>query len=125
MLGIPFPFKRNIFPDWIPSSNLIPENDPTTLFISAGMQQLIPYFTGDPHPLGKRITDVQKCVRTGDIDEVGDNTHLTYFEMLGNWSLGDYFKEKAIGDSFEFLTKVLEIPQERLYFTVFEGDEKA
>ena len=109
----------------IPSASLIPENDPTVLFTTAGMHPLVPYLLGEIHPAGKRLTNCQKCIRTSDIDEVGDNTHLTYFEMLGNWSLGDYFKEKAIGDSFEFLTKVLEIPQERLYFTVFIGDENS
>jgi len=109
----------------IPSSNLIPENDPTTLFISAGMQQLIPYFTGDPHPLGKRITDVQKCVRTGDIDEVGDSFHHTFFEMLGNWSLGDYFKTEMISWSFEFLTKELDIDPKNLFVTCFAGNKNA
>ena len=107
----------------IPSSPLIPENDPSVLFNTAGMQPLVPYLLGQPHPEGKRLTDYQKCVRTNDIDEVGDNRHLTYFEMLGNWSLGDYFKEESIKMSFEFLTKELEIPIEKLYVTVFEGDE--
>ena len=107
----------------IPSSPLIPENDPSVLFNTAGMQPLVPYLLGQPHPEGKRLTDYQKCVRTNDIDEVGDNRHLTYFEMLGNWSLGDYFKEESIKMSFEFLTKELEIPVEKLYVTVFEGDE--
>jgi alanyl-tRNA synthetase len=109
----------------IPSSNLVPENDPTTLFISAGMHPLVPYLLGQPHPLGKRLTDVQKCVRTGDIDEVGDNTHHTFFEMLGNWSLGDYFKEDAIKWSFEFLTKQLNFDVSRLSVTCFVGDENA
>jgi len=109
----------------IPSSNLIPENDPTTLFISAGMQQLIPYFTGDPHPLGKRITDIQKCVRTGDIEEVGDGFHHTFFEMLGNWSLGDYFKNEMIPMSFEFLTKTLNIDPKNLFVTCFAGNKNA
>jgi alanyl-tRNA synthetase len=109
----------------IPSSNLIPENDPTTLFISAGMQQLIPYFTGIPHPLGKRITDVQKCVRTGDIDEVGDGFHHTFFEMLGNWSLGDYFKKEMIPWSYEFLTKELSIDSKNIFVTCFAGNKNA
>lgn len=109
----------------IPSSSLTPENDPTTLFISAGMQQLVPYFIGMPHPLGKKVTDVQKCVRTGDIDEVGDAFHHTFFEMLGNWSLGDYFKKEAIEWSFEFLTKVLEINPENLFVTCFAGNKDA
>ena len=107
----------------IPSSRLIPENDPTTLFISAGMQQLIPYFSGTPHPVGKRITDVQKCIRTGDIDDVGDGFHHTFFEMLGNWSLGDYFKNEMIPWSYEFLTKVLEINPTNLFVTCFAGNK--
>ena len=107
----------------IPSSPLIPENDPSVLFNTAGMQPLVPYLLGQPHPEGKRLTDYQKCVRTNDIDEVGDNRHLTYFEMLGNWSLGDYFKEESIKMSFEFLTKELGIPVEKLSVTVFAGDE--
>jgi len=109
----------------IPSSRLVPENDPTTLFISAGMQQLIPYFTGNPYPLGKRITDIQKCVRTGDIDEVGDGFHHTFFEMLGNWSLGDYFKKDMIPWSYEFLTKVLNIDSKNLFVTCFAGNKNA
>ncbi len=109
----------------IKSSSLVPENDPTVLFTTAGMHPLVPFLVGEKHPLGMRLVDVQKCVRTGDIDEVGDNTHLTFFEMLGNWSLGDYFKKEAIEWSFEFLTseKWLGIPLERLAFTVFAGDE--
>ena len=107
----------------IPSAPLIPENDPSVLFTTAGMQPLVPYLLGQDHPAGKRLTDYQKCVRTNDIDEVGDNRHLTYFEMLGNWSLGDYFKEEAVKMSFEFLTKELEIPVEKLSVTVFKGDE--
>ena len=107
----------------IPSAPLIPENDPSVLFTTAGMQPLVPYLLGQSHPNGKRLTDYQKCVRTNDIDEVGDNRHLTYFEMLGNWSLGDYFKEEAIAMSFEFLTKELQIPIEKLSVTVFAGDE--
>ena len=107
----------------IPSAPLIPENDPSVLFTTAGMQPLVPYLLGEPHPEGRRLTDYQKCVRTNDIDEVGDNRHLTYFEMLGNWSLGDYFKEESIKMSFEFLTKELGIPVEKLSVTVFKGDE--
>ena len=107
----------------IPSAPLIPENDPSVLFTTAGMQPLVPYLLGEKHPEGKRLTDYQKCLRTNDIDEVGDNRHLTYFEMLGNWSLGDYFKEEAIAMSFEFLTKELGIPVEKLSVTCFAGDE--
>ena len=107
----------------IPSAPLIPENDPSVLFTTAGMQPLVPYLLGEKHPEGTRLTDFQKCLRTNDIDEVGDNRHLTYFEMLGNWSLGDYFKEESIAMSFEFLTKELEIPVEKLSVTCFAGDE--
>ncbi len=107
----------------IASASLLPENDPTVLFTTAGMHPLVPYLLGEKHPSGKRLTDVQKCVRTEDIDEVGDDTHCTFFEMLGNWSLGDYFKQESISMSFEFLTKYLNIPVERLAVTVFEGDE--
>ncbi len=107
----------------IPSSPLIPENDPSVLFTTAGMQPLVPYLLGEKHPEGKRLTDYQKCLRTVDIDEVGDNRHLTFFEMMGNWSLGDYFKEEAISMSFEFLTKHLNIPVDKLYVTCFAGDE--
>ena len=109
----------------IPSAPLIPENDPSVLFTTAGMQPLVPYLLGEKHPAGKRIADYQKCVRTVDIDSVGDNRHLTYFEMLGNWSLGDYFKEEAIAMSYEFLTKELGINPEKLSVTCFEGDEDA
>ena len=111
----------------IPSASLIPENDPTVLFTTAGMHPLVPYLLGEKHPEGKRLANVQKCVRTGDIDEVGDASHCTFFEMLGNWSLGDYFKEEAIAYSFEFLTspKWLGIEKDRLYFTCFAGDEDA
>lgn len=109
----------------IPSAPVIPENDPSVLFTTAGMQPLVPYLLGEKHPEGKRLTDFQKCIRTNDIDEVGDNRHLTYFEMLGNWSLGDYFKEESIAMSFEFLTKVLQIPVEKLSVTCFAGDEDA
>ena len=107
----------------IPSASLIPENDPSVLFTTAGMQPLVPYLLGEKHPEGTRLTDYQKCVRTNDIDEVGDNRHLTYFEMLGNWSLGDYFKEESIKMSFEFLTKELQIPVEKLSVTCFAGDD--
>ncbi|MFA5172779.1 MAG: alanine--tRNA ligase [Candidatus Paceibacterota bacterium] len=109
----------------IPSAFLIPENDPSTLFISAGMQPLVPYLMGEKHPEGKRLVDIQKCLRTGDIEEVGDATHHTFFEMLGNWSLGDYFKEEAILWSFEFLTKELGLEKEKLAVSVFEGDENS
>ena len=106
----------------IPSAPLIPENDPSVLFTTAGMQPLVPYLLGEKHPAGKRLVDYQKCVRTNDIEEVGDNRHLTYFEMLGNWSLGDYFKEESIKMSYEFLTKELQIPAEKISVTCFEGD---
>lgn len=111
----------------IPSASLIPENDPTVLFTTAGMHPLVPYLMGEKHPAGKRLADVQKCVRTGDIDEVGDSSHCTFFEMLGNWSLGDYFKKESIEFSWEFLTdeRYLGIPKEKLYFTCFEGDADA
>ena len=108
----------------IPSAPIVPENDPSVLFNTAGMQPLIPYLMGEPHPYGKRLCDYQKCVRLTDLDEIGDKTHHTFFEMLGNWSLGDYFKKESIGYSFEFLTKILHIPVERLAITVYEGDEK-
>lgn len=111
----------------IPSAPLVPENDPSVLFNTAGMQPLVPYLLGKPHPMGKRIVDVQKCVRTGDIDDVGDDTHLTFFEMLGNWSLGDYFKQESITWSWEFLTSKewLNLDPAMLSVTVFEGDENA
>ncbi len=109
----------------IPNESLIPENDPTTLFISAGMQPIIPFLLGQKHPLGKRLCNVQKCIRTGDIEEVGDETHHTFFEMLGNWSLGDYFKKESINYSFEFLTKVLKIPRQKISATCFKGDKDA
>lgn len=108
----------------IPSAPLVPENDPTVLFTTAGMHPLVPYLLGETHPKGTRLTDFQRCVRTADIDEVGDNTHLTMFEMMGNWSLGDYFKKDAIAWSFEFLTTVLEIPVDMLAVTCFEGDKR-
>ena len=107
----------------IPSAPVVPENDPSVLFTTAGMQPLVPYLLGQKHPSGTRLTDYQKCVRTNDIDEVGDNRHLTYFEMLGNWSLGDYFKDESIAMSYEFLTKELGIPAEKLSVTCFAGDE--
>lgn len=112
----------------IPSSPLVPENDPSVLFNTAGMQPLVPYLLGAPHPKGKRLANAQKCVRTGDIDEIGDNTHVTFFEMLGNWSLGDYFKEDAIKWSYELLTSKEEgfgLDPKRLYVTVFEGNDDA
>ncbi len=115
-------FKRNGHAI-IPSAPLIPENDPSVLFNTAGMQPLVPYLLGQKHPSGTRLADYQKCVRTNDIDEVGDNRHLTYFEMLGNWSLGDYFKEESIAMSYEFLTKELNIPNEKISVTCFAGDE--
>ena len=109
----------------IPSASLIPENDPTVLFTTAGMHPLVPYLLGEKHPAGNRLTDVQKCVRTGDIDDVGDERHCTFFEMLGNWSLGDYFKKEMIPWSYEFLTgeNYLGIPSDKLAVTVFGGDE--
>lgn len=107
----------------IPSAPVVPENDPSVLFNTAGMQPLVPYLMGKPHPYGTRLCDYQKCVRTNDLDEVGDLTHHTFFEMLGNWSLGDYFKDDSIAWSFEFLTEVLNIPVEKLAVTVFEGNE--
>ena len=123
---------RNLYLDFfrskghavIPSASLIPENDPTVLFTTAGMHPLVPYLLGEKHPAGNRLTDVQKCVRTGDIDEVGDSSHCTFFEMLGNWSLGDYFKKEMIGWSFEFLTseKYLGIPVKDIAVTCFAGD---
>ena len=111
----------------IPSSSIVPENDPTVLFTTAGMHPLVPYLLGEHHPAGKRLCDYQKCIRTSDIDEVGDASHLTFFEMLGNWSLGDYFKSEAIAMSYEFLTSkdYLNIPKDKLYFTCFAGDEDA
>lgn len=108
----------------IAAASLLPENDPTVLFTTAGMHPLVPYLLGETHPLGKRLTDIQKCVRTGDIEEVGDDTHLTFFEMLGNWSLGDYFKKEAISMSYDFLTQKLGIPKERIAVTVFGGDDR-
>ncbi len=108
----------------VPGASLIPENDPTVLFTTAGMHPLVPYLLGEKHASGNRLVNVQKCIRTGDIDEVGDGWHLTFFEMLGNWSLGDYFKKEAIEFSFEFLTKELNIPLDKLAFTCFQGEEE-
>ena len=107
----------------ISGKSLIPENDPTVLFTMAGMHPLVPYLLGEPHPAGNRLVNYQKCIRTGDIEDVGDPSHLTFFEMLGNWSLGDYFKEGAIRLSYEFLTEWLGIDAETLSVTVFEGDD--
>lgn len=109
----------------LPSASLVPENDPSVLFNTAGMQPLVPYLLGQKHPMGTRLVNIQKCVRTGDIEEVGDNRHVTFLEMLGNWSLGDYFKEDSIKWSYEFLTEQLGLQKERIYVTVFEGDNKA
>lgn len=108
----------------IPSAPVVPENDPSVLFNTAGMQPLVPYLMGQKHPLGTRLCDYQKCIRTNDLDSIGDKTHHTFFEMLGNWSLGDYFKKESITWSFEFLTKVLNIPVEKLAVTVFEGNDE-
>ena len=108
----------------IPSAPVIPENDPSVLFNTAGMQPLVPYLMGQPHPYGTRLVDYQKCIRTNDLESIGDTTHHTFFEMLGNWSLGDYFKKESITWSFEFLTKVLNMPVERLAVTVFAGNDK-
>ena len=107
----------------IPSAPVVPENDPSVLFNTAGMQPLVPYLKGQSHPKGTRLCDYQKCVRTNDLDAIGDTTHHTFFEMLGNWSLGDYFKKDAVNWSFEFLTKVLNIPVEKLAVTVFRGND--
>ncbi len=109
----------------IPSASVIPDNDPTALFHNSGMHPLVPYLMGNPHPAGTRLANSQKCIRTIDIDEVGDATHLTFFEMLGNWSLGDYFKDEQIGWSYEFLIDVLQIPKEKLAVSVFAGDDDA
>jgi len=109
----------------IKNSSLVPENDPTVLFTTAGMHPLVPFLLGEKHPQGKRLANVQRCIRTGDIEEVGNTCHHTFFEMLGNWSLGDYWKKEAIQYSYEYLTKVLKLPVERLAMTVFKGDENA
>lgn len=120
-----FDFFKKYNHTLVPSASLIPENDPTVLFTTAGMQPLVPYLLGETHPGGKRLVGVQKCLRTVDIEEIGDDTHLTSFEMLGNWSLGDYFKKESLAMSIEFLTSknYLNIDVEKLYFTCFEGDE--
>lgn len=107
----------------IPSAPVVPENDPTVLFTTAGMHPLVPYLLGEPHPQGKRLTDYQKCIRTGDIDSVGDPSHLTFFEMMGNWSLGDYFKQESIAMSYEFLKDVLGFDMNKISITVFEGED--
>ncbi|MFA7676028.1 MAG: alanine--tRNA ligase [Candidatus Shapirobacteria bacterium] len=117
-----FVFKGHVE---IPSANLVPENDPTTLFISAGMHPLVPYLLGQTHPAGKRLVNIQKCIRTGDIDEVGDTFHHTFFEMLGNWSLGDYFKKDMIPWSYDFLVNTIKINSNNLHVTCFQGDENA
>ena len=109
----------------ISNASLIPENDPTVLFTTAGMQPLVPYFLGQPHPQGKRLCNIQKCIRTVDIEGVGDTYHHTFFEMLGNWSLGDYWKKEAIELTYEFITKILKIPKERLAVTCFKGDKRS
>ena len=127
LINMYFDFFKSKGHEVIPSASIIPENDATVLFTTAGMHPLVPYLLGQPHPSGKRLCDVQKCLRTSDIDSVGDNSHLTFFEMLGNWSLGDYFKEEMIPWSYEFLTseKYLAIPKEKLSFSVFAGDANA
>ena len=107
----------------IPSAPVVPENDPTVLFTTAGMHPLVPYLLGEPHPQGKRLTDYQKCIRTGDIDSVGDPSHLTFFEMMGNWSLGDYFKKESIAMSYEFLKDVLGFDMDKISVTVFAGED--
>ncbi len=111
----------------IPSASLVPENDGSVLFTTAGMQPLVPFLLGEKHPSGKRLCNIQKCVRTGDIDEVGDDSHLTFFEMMGNWSLGDYFKKEKVAWSYDFLTnpKYLGLEKDRIAVTAFEGDEVA
>jgi len=111
----------------ISGSSLIPENDPTALFISAGMHPLVPYLLGEKHPSGNKLVNVQKCIRTGDIEEVGDDVHLTFFEMLGNWSLGDYWKKEAIEISWEFLTSKewLGLNKDKISVSVFAGDDDA
>lgn len=118
-------FFRNHQHSVIQGSSLIPENDPSVLFTTAGMHPLVPYLLGEPHPSGKRLVNYQKCLRTDDIDEVGDDIHLTFFEMLGNWSLGDYFKEETIRMSYDFLVNWLQLNPDRLAITVFKGDRDA
>src|SRR5437762_8365698 len=105
----------------IANAPLVPDNDPTTLFTSSGMQPLVPYLLGEKHPQGTRLVNVQNCFRAQDIEGIGDNRHTTFFRMLGNWSLGDYFKKEQLPWFFEFLTKELQLPSEKLYITVFEG----
>ena len=107
----------------IPPAPLVLDNDPTTLFTSSGMQPLVPYLMGEPHPEGKRVVDSQPSIRVQDIEEVGDNRHTTYFEMLGNWSFGDYFKKEQLPWIWEFITKELGLPKEKLYVSIFEGNE--
>ena len=109
----------------IANASLVPENDPTTLFTSSGMQPLVPYLLGEPHPEGKRLVNVQNSFRAQDIEEVGDNRHTTFFRMLGNWSLGDYFKKEQLTWFFEFLTEELKIDPKKLYISVFDGDENS
>jgi len=108
----------------IPSASLIPENDSTTLFTGSGMQPLVPYLMGEPHPQGKRLVDVQKSFRAEDIEEVGDNRHTTFFEMMGNWSLGDYFKKEQLNWLFEFLVKEIQLDPQRIYVSVFRGNKE-
>jgi len=107
----------------IPPAPLVPPDDPTTLFTSSGMQQLVPYLKGEIHPMGKRLVDAQPCFRAEDIDEVGDNRHTTFFTMLGNWSLGDYFKTEQLAWFWQWLTEELKLPKDRLAVTVFEGNQ--
>ena len=109
----------------IPSAHLLPENDPTVLFTTAGMHPLVPFLLGEKHPSGTKLANVQKCIRTGDIEEVGDRFHHTFFEMLGNWSIGEYWKKDAINYTLEFLTKKLKIPKEKIATSVFDGDKNA
>ena len=109
----------------IANASLVPEHDPSVLFTTAGMHPLVPFLLGQKHPQGKRLVNVQKCIRTGDIDEVGNEMHLSFFEMLGNWSLGDYWKKDAIEWSYEFLTKVLKLDPKKLHVTCFAGDKDA
>src|SRR3989344_4250789 len=116
-------FMKNNGHAVIPSSALVPENDPTTLFTGSGMHPLIPYLMGEEHPMGTRLANSQRCFRAEDIDEVGDNRHTTFFEMLGNWSLGDYFKREQIPWLYTFLIKEVGLNPENLYVTVFSGDE--
>ena len=127
LIDMYFNFFSNKGHEVIPSAGLIPENDATVLFTTAGMHPLVPYLLGEEHPSGRRLVDVQKCLRTGDIESVGDSSHLTFFEMLGNWSLGDYFKEEMIPWSYEFLTSenYLNIPKEKISVSVFNGNEDA